>query len=79
MILLARSDLQTFAGSLLEFALELADSSPETADTTTDFMRVGRLPILKGTKRQFSGQMSQIFKSVKTIDIQPVRQTEVLW
>ena len=32
---------------------------------------------LKGTKRQHSGQMSQIFKSVKIIDIQPVRPTEV--
>ena len=32
---------------------------------------------LKGTKRQHSGLMSQIFKTVKTIEIQPVRQTEV--
>ena len=33
--------------------------------------------LLKGTKRQYSGQMSQIFKTVKTIEIQPVRPTEV--
>ena len=33
---------------------------------------------LKGTKRQHSGQMSQIFKTVKTIELQPVRPTE-LW
>ena len=32
---------------------------------------------LKGTKRQYSGQMSQIFKTVKSIEIQPVRPTEV--
>ena len=34
-------------------------------------------PTLKGTKRQYSGQMSQIFKTVKTIEIQPVRPTDV--
>ena len=33
--------------------------------------------LLKGTKRQYSGQLSQIFKNVKTIEIQPVRQSEV--
>ena len=32
---------------------------------------------LKGTIRQYSAQMSQMFKTVKTIEIQPVRQTEV--
>ena len=31
---------------------------------------------LKGTKRQCSGQASQFFKSVKSIEIQPVRKTE---
>ena len=33
--------------------------------------------LLKGTKRQFCGQMSKILKTVKTIEIQPVRPTEV--
>ena len=33
--------------------------------------------LLKGTKRQYSGQMSQIFKTVKTIEIWPIGQTEV--
>ena len=32
---------------------------------------------LKGTKRQYSGQMSQIFKTIKTIEIHSVSQTEV--
>ena len=32
---------------------------------------------LKGTKRQHSGKMSQIFKTEKTIEIQPVRPTKV--
>ena len=32
---------------------------------------------LTGTKRQYGGQMNQMFKNVKTIEIQPVRQTEV--
>ena len=32
---------------------------------------------LKGTKRQYSGQMSQIFKTAKTIEIQLVRLTKV--
>ena len=32
---------------------------------------------LKGTKRQYSGQMSQIFKTVKSIEIHSVRPTEV--
>ena len=32
---------------------------------------------LKGTKRQYSGQMSQILKTVKSIEIHPVRPTEV--
>ena len=32
---------------------------------------------LKGTKSQYSGQMSKIVKTVKTIDIQSVKQTEV--
>ena len=42
----ARTQTPTFAGSALESALESADSSPESADSTNDFMRVGRLPVL---------------------------------
>ena len=37
--------MPTFAGSMLELALESTNSSPESADSITDFMRVGRLPI----------------------------------
>ena len=32
---------------------------------------------LKGTKRQYRGQMSQIYKTAKTLEIQPVGSTEV--
>ena len=32
---------------------------------------------LKGTNRQHSGQMSQIFKTEKNIEIQSVRPTDV--
>ena len=45
-ILKARTHTSTFAGSALELVLESSDSSPESADSTTDFMRVCRLPIL---------------------------------
>ena len=38
----AHTHTPTFAGSLLESA----NSSPESADSTTDFMTVGRLPVL---------------------------------
>ena len=33
--------------------------------------------LLKGTKRQHSGQMSKIFKTEKALEIPPVRPTEV--
>ena len=36
----------TFAGSVLESALEAADSSPESAHSISDFMRVCCLPVL---------------------------------
>ena len=36
-----------------------------------------RVSYLKGTIRQYSGHMSQVFKTVKTIEIHPVRPTEV--
>ena len=42
----------------------------------TNLIRCHQHFILKWTKRQYSGQMGQIFKTVKTIEIQPVRQTE---
>ena len=42
----ARTQTQILAGSTLEFALELTDSSPESADSCTDFMIVSQQPIL---------------------------------
>ena len=46
---------------------------------STEFCTVAKIgpSALKGTKRQYSGSMSQIFKTVKTIEMQPVRPTEV--
>ena len=38
--------IPTFAGSALQSALETADFNPESADSTTDFMTVCRLPVL---------------------------------
>ena len=41
----AHTCTQTFAGLALESALELADSSPDLANSTNNFVIVGRLPI----------------------------------
>ena len=53
----------------------------KTSEASTFKLENERLKVggftLKWTKRQNSGQMSQIFKTVKIIEIQPVRQTEV--
>ena len=42
----AHTHTPTFGGSALESALESADSSPELANSTTDFVIVGRPPVL---------------------------------
>ena len=42
----ARTHKPTFAVSVLESVLESAESSPESVDSTTDFVIVGRLPVL---------------------------------
>ena len=43
----AHAQMPTFAGSALESALESANSSPDSTDSTIDFMRVGQLPVIK--------------------------------
>ena len=42
----ARTRTPIHAGSALESTFESADPTPETADSSTDFLRVGQLPIL---------------------------------
>ena len=42
-----------------------------------DLRKLREVCILKGTNTQHSNQMSQIFKTIKTIEIQPDSQTEV--
>ena len=41
----ARTFTPTFGESVVESAVETADSSPELADSTADFVIVGRLPV----------------------------------
>ena len=48
-----------------------------TVSKTRELAAVSFSPFLKGTKRQHSGQMSQVFKTVKNIELQPVRPTEL--
>ena len=45
-VLKARTHRTTFRGFVAESVVESADSSSESADSTTDFMPVGRLPVL---------------------------------
>ena len=42
----ARTHMLTFAESALESPLESAHYTPELVDSTTNFMRVGQLPVL---------------------------------
>ena len=43
----ARTHRPIFRGFAAELAEESADSIPESADSTTDFVVVGRLPVLR--------------------------------
>ena len=40
-------------------------------------VHIGSARLLKGTNTQHSGHVGQIFKTEKTIEIQPVRPTEI--